>query len=207
MKSQIIVFIDYSTTIAIIKQTKLSFNSINKLNLRLMRAFIYLSQFDINVRHKSEKLHVVLDALLRLANNVYLSKLKSTLDETYHIDFESIYKHEEVAVYHVILIEMSNNFKSRLKEVYFINKRWSRIREVLENSSTSKSLDKLRFRIIDNLIYYISDDDERERLCILKTLRKEIFELAHDCHNHVDFHRTYNRIIAFVYIRKLARRL
>ena len=40
--SQIIIYTNYSIIINIIKQIKLAFNSINKLNLRLIKIFMYL---------------------------------------------------------------------------------------------------------------------------------------------------------------------
>ena len=40
--SQIIIYTNYSTIINIIKQIKLAFNNINKLNLRLIKVFTYL---------------------------------------------------------------------------------------------------------------------------------------------------------------------
>jgi len=41
-------------------------SNINKLNLRLVRAFIYLSQFRLNVKYRFDKLHVIPNALSRL---------------------------------------------------------------------------------------------------------------------------------------------
>ena len=42
---QIIINIDHSITTSIVKQTKMIFNNTNKLNLRLIRVLIYLSQY------------------------------------------------------------------------------------------------------------------------------------------------------------------
>jgi len=53
--SQIIIYIDHSSITSIMKQTKLFSNNIDKLNLRLVRALIYLSQFRLDVRHKLNK--------------------------------------------------------------------------------------------------------------------------------------------------------
>ena len=40
--SQIIIYINYSTIINIMKQIKLAFNNINKLNFYLIKVFTYL---------------------------------------------------------------------------------------------------------------------------------------------------------------------
>ena len=67
---QIIIYTDHSAVINIIKQIKLIFNNIDKLNLRLIRASIYLSQFSLDIRHKSNKQHIVFDVLSKLSLNV-----------------------------------------------------------------------------------------------------------------------------------------
>lgn len=45
----------------------MTFNSINKLNLRLVRAFTYLSQISLNVRYCSSKQHIISNTLSRLS--------------------------------------------------------------------------------------------------------------------------------------------
>jgi len=59
----------------------------------------------------------------------------------------------------------------------------------------------------DELIYYIDLMNARRRLYIPKILEKDIFSITHNEHTHAGFHRTYNIIIASVYIRNLPRRL
>lgn len=90
-KSQIKIFTNHSVITSIVKQTKLSFSNIDKLNLRLMRASTYLSQFNMNVQHKSKKLHVIFDALLRLFNYASLSKSRSILNDSYYLNLDSIH--------------------------------------------------------------------------------------------------------------------
>ena len=64
--SLIIVYIDHVVNTSIARQIILNFVNTNKLNLRLMRISIYLSQFRLNVKHRSDKKHVISDALSRL---------------------------------------------------------------------------------------------------------------------------------------------
>ena len=47
-----VVFTDHSAIADIFKQSTLTSSSVDKLNLRLVRASQYLSQFDLDVRHK-----------------------------------------------------------------------------------------------------------------------------------------------------------
>ena len=65
----------------------------------------------------------------------------------------------------------------------------------------------LRFRLRNELIYYINFDDGRERLCVPESLESEVFKLAHDEQHHGGFHRTYERITKSMYLRHLSKRL
>ena len=111
---QIIIYTDYSITINIVKQIKLIFNNINKFNLRLMRASIYLSQFNINVRHKSNKQHIIFNVLFKLSSDANAKKRTN--------DFQNDEDTFDV-IYHVILMKMFHEFKSKLKQAYSKNKR------------------------------------------------------------------------------------
>ena len=63
---QIIIYIDHSATTFVVKQIKLTTNNSNKFNFRLIRASIYVSQFEFDVKHRPGKLHVIPDVLSRL---------------------------------------------------------------------------------------------------------------------------------------------
>ena len=63
----------------------------------------------------------------------------------------------------------------------------------------------LRFKYRNDLIYFIAEND-RERFCISISLKQKIFQLIHDQTHHEDFHRTYDRIVFFVYIYQLFKR-
>ena len=65
----------------------------------------------------------------------------------------------------------------------------------------------IRFKLRDKLIYYTNFNDGRERLCIFNALKREIFELIYDRQHHEEFHRSYDRVINFVYMRHLSKHL
>ena len=67
----IIIYTDHSIAVTIVKQTSFNITSIEKLNLRLIRASKYLQRFRLNVRYKSEKANIVFDALSRLVSREY----------------------------------------------------------------------------------------------------------------------------------------
>jgi transposase InsO family protein len=58
-----------------------------------------------------------------------------------------------------------------------------------------------------DLVYYLDPVDARRRLCVPKSLEKEVFMMAHDEHHRAGFHRAYNSIVTSLYIRNLSRRL
>ena len=58
-----IIYTDHSAVIWITRQTSLITTSTDKLNLRLVRASAFLSQFDLDVRFRPSKEHVMADTL------------------------------------------------------------------------------------------------------------------------------------------------
>lgn len=101
-----LVFTDHTAVTNIARQVKLASSSADKLNLRLVRASQYLSQFNLDVRYRSEKIHLVPDALSRLLASSAVDSAFSVLD-----DFST-------EAYSAILIEMSSDFKKRLLDEY-----------------------------------------------------------------------------------------
>ena len=60
-------------------------NNVNKFNLKLIRTFIYLFQFRLNIRYKSRKSHIVLNALSRFSSKYVDDKIINSLDiENYY---------------------------------------------------------------------------------------------------------------------------
>ena len=193
----VVIYTDHSATVQIAKQTSLSTSSTDKLNLRLVRASQYLSQYNLDIRHKSGKTNVVPDALSRLPGEPTPQEDTGILDKS---------------VYHITLVSMSDDFKSRLVEAYHKDDQWVKIRDILkaedsDSTSTEAFRTRLRFKLKDDLIYYTNHDDGRERLCIPNSLEQEVFRLAHDSQQHGGYHRTFDRIARSVYIRHLSKHL
>jgi hypothetical protein len=124
-KHSTIIWTNHSVIATIIKQTKMITSNIDKLNLRLVRIDMYFSQFDLDIRHKSKRDHVISDALFRLS--------------TFQNDNEKITDNsdnkilDDINVYVETLIEMFFNFKSRLVSVYKIDKEWFSLYVMLKN--------------------------------------------------------------------------
>lgn len=88
-KKTTMIFIDYFVHISIVRQTSLIFSNIDKLNLKLIKIFVYLSQFNLNVRYKFEKRNIVYDVLFRLLTIDNASKVltKKKISNVFQIFF------------------------------------------------------------------------------------------------------------------------
>lgn len=102
----ILIFTNHTVATNMARQVKLVSFSANKLNLRLVRASQYLSQFNLNVRYRSEKIHLVSDTLSRLLSS-------SAVD----IDF-SILDDLSINAFNVTLVEISEDFRKQLVDEY-----------------------------------------------------------------------------------------
>ena len=67
-KKIILIFIDHVANFFIVKQTILSSENIDKLNLKLIKVSAYLSQFNIDIKYKLKKMNIVSDALSKLSS-------------------------------------------------------------------------------------------------------------------------------------------
>ena len=63
-----VIFIDHDVVLNIIKQIKMTITFIDKLNFRFVRASDYIQRFDVELRHKSNKQHIVSNVLFRFVN-------------------------------------------------------------------------------------------------------------------------------------------
>ena len=120
--SSTIIYTNHFAAVFISRQIILITFSNDKLNLRLVRTSQYLFDFNLSVKHKTDKINVVSNVLFMLQVDVII------IDK---IDvFESLYEHilkltqanlalkTSLYFHHVALVEMSNDFKIRLKQAY-----------------------------------------------------------------------------------------
>ena len=125
--SFIIVYIDHVVNISIARQIILNFINTNKLNLRLMRVSIYLSQFRLNVKHRSNKKHVISNALSRLffdneqINQQFSSENVLNLN-TFHDDIVDSSIDHDVYVFQKSFVIMSNEFRKQIIDDYIKKK-------------------------------------------------------------------------------------
>ena len=78
--------------------------------------------------------------------------------------------------------------------------------KIIKKFNEKQSRD-IRFRLRDDLIYYVFVAKNKKRLCVLAFIKQKIFRITYNFSNHDDFHRIYDRVVNFVYIRQLTKRL
>ena len=123
----IIVYIDHVVNTSIARQIILNFVNTNKFNLRLMRVFIYLFQFRLNVKHRSNKEHVISNALSRLffdneqINQQFSSENTLNFD-IFHDDIVDSSIDHDVYVFQKSLVIMSNEFRKQIIDDYIKKK-------------------------------------------------------------------------------------
>ena len=195
-KHPTLIFTDHGAALGIAKQISLSTSSTDKLNLRLIWASEYLQRFNIEIRHKPGKQHIVPDVLSRLA---------STNSDTKPEPAEG----ELDALFTVSLVQMDPVLKQKILDGYKSDLNWKNISSILnKNDGTRLPF----FRGSDELIYrsdgFTTGDHafQPARLCIPWPVVRDILQISHD-QSHPGFTKCYELISSSYYIRGLTRYL
>ncbi len=105
------------------------------------------------------------------------------------------------------LIEMTDEFRRSLLNVYETNDQWNKLNKKLQTRQNFKNTsDDIKFISKNDLTYYVSEN-KISRLCISWFMKKDIYQMTHDVSYHCEFHRAYARIAEFLYIRHMSKRL
>ena len=99
----IIIFTNHDAILDIIKQTNMITIFIDKFNFRLVRVFDYIQRFDFELRHKSNKQHIVFDVCFRLIN--------------FNIDV-AFEKNEFDTFFTTVLMKIEKNFRKKFVANY-----------------------------------------------------------------------------------------
>ena len=170
----IIVYIDHAVSIFITRQTTLATSFTNKLNLRLIHVFQYLSKLNISLRHKTEKANMILNALSKLKNVQLNESDKKDMFENLYDNSVSLNELEKtgslfeqtITMYADTLVKLSQDFRKKLIEAYEKNKYFKKMLTMIKNITDSfKHSMEIRFVLRDELIYYIFMSNS-DRLCI-----------------------------------------
>ena len=151
----------------------------------------------MNVKNKIE----IFDVLYNYSINFFEHKL-------YLVIFQNLL----VIVFYVTLMKIFNEFKQWLKTVYAKNFYWTKILVVILLYTTNvindilKVFRDIKFRFCDNLVYYMFKKN-KDWLYVFKALDQKIFRIIYNLSNYEEFYWAYNRLMNFVYVKYLAKRL
>ena len=107
-----VIFTNHSAALNIVKQINITIAFINKLNFHLVRAFDYIQRFNVKLRHKFEKQHIV--------SNVFFRFVSINIDTTLN-------EKKLNALFTVVLVEIKKNFRRKLVANYVNNSHWKKI--------------------------------------------------------------------------------
>ena len=192
---KIIIYIDYESALEIVTQIILIITFIDKLNLRLIRISNYIQRFNLEIRHKSDKQHIIFDALSRLISDNHESKTESELN----------------VLFTIFLVQMKKIFRKRLIDDYKTDFNWHKIFELLDKNGENAA--KLSFCKKNDFIFRFDDiiiDDhvyEFRRLCISQLIVQNILQQIHDKIDYVEYIKCFEKIIFSYFIRDFSRYL
>ena len=124
IKIIIVIFIDHVVNTSIIKQITFINNNTNKFNFRLIRVFIYLSQFRFDVRYRFDKNHVISNVFSRFSfdNKSIIIHRNNSNDNLnlnfYFIDVHDFSNDSNCYVYQKFLINIFDEFRKQIIDDY-----------------------------------------------------------------------------------------
>ena len=198
-----IIYTNHETALNIVKQISLTTFSTDKFNFRLIRTFDYVQRFNCVIRHTSEKLHIVLDALSRLFTCNFKSAIKISINM---IESEFDLFHANVH-FIVSLVQIDKTFRKRIIYEYTLNSDWQKISSILNDVEQNQI--KILFIRENDLIYrkeIYNTSFVSRKMCISASMIKKILSITHD-NEHFEFDRTYEKLISAWYIRNLIKHL
>ena len=113
------IFTNYVVNAFITKQIIFSFNNIDKLNFRLIRAFTYLFQFRLNIRYRFDKRYVISNVFFKLSTNKFFLNENENLNlKSYHNDMKNFFVDDQRLTYNDSLVNMFAIFRKQLINDY-----------------------------------------------------------------------------------------
>ena len=113
-KMSTIVYMDHAMIVLIARQTNLTtMMATDKLNLQIIWASEYFQRFNLDVCHKPGKMHIFFNTLSCLAS------CKKTARSTAKVKLDALTATmQKIWANPATLVELSNNFKEKLKTSY-----------------------------------------------------------------------------------------
>ena len=183
-----IIFINHVVNVAIVKQITFTFNNTNKLNLRLIRVFTYLSQFRLNIRYRFDKRHVISNVFFKLSiDKSFLNENENLNLKNYHDRMKNSFVNDQCLTYNDILINISNVFRQQLIDDYVKKFFWTKLIVMFINLTKRVDLKKffqslkvnfnqqLKFEVIRNRTSKVFENQSSTTIRRFFEKRKNIF--------------------------------
>jgi hypothetical protein len=135
---KVIIYTDHSETVDIVKQQNFKHATPQRQNLRLVRASLYLSQFQLDVRQIPGKQNVVADALSRL------DTARSEDEERRLAQEEDIYEalHAEATMVHIADTSV-DKFQEEYGKDRYLKGKWAELKRQYKNNRKRHSFSSL----------------------------------------------------------------
>ena len=161
----------------------------NKLNLQLIRASQYLSQFFLEIRHYTDKFNVISDTLSKLLRMQLSASQKEIKDKTF--------------AHNVIITSMFISLKRKIIHEYR-DSHWQKILTVMKQSSAKE---KMSHFFQKNELLYFRDLSKQLQLCLSQSMKHWIFAQIHNDKVHQRFHQAYDKLQDFIYVKSMTHKL
>lgn len=167
-----------------------------KMNVQLIQAFQFLSQFLLNICYKPGRFNIVTDAFLRLPSN-------NTLTKTISPKFNKL---DALYTYNTTLVQINDSFAIKICKRYNNNLAWNKTKRVLEtNYLLGPNVTDLLFEfglpqpssalIIYTLLIFHKDKFLVERhLCIPPACLGDLFKIIYNGNIHPGFAKAFNLV-------------
>jgi len=190
----IIIYTDHEANVRIVKQISLLMTLTKKQNLHLMHASEYLQHFNLNVHHKPEKQHIVLNTLSWLV----LTMLSETDMKESELNTLFVMNALFVETY----IKMLKEFQKCLIQDYNEDSAWHHTINILNKNknNNSKNTVNLSFKWSSNSIIWhwslftLNYIFKSWQLVISHSLYKNVFHIIYTQNGHSDFQHCLNRL-------------
>ncbi|RMJ21267.1 Integrase core domain-containing protein, partial [Aspergillus sp. HF37] len=172
-----VIYTDHAATVGLSRQRTLQSESTENLNLRLVRAAMYMQQFHLHVLHRPGASNTIPDALSRLPT-------KGSSQQPFPAD--DLDSFETPAYCAMSTVQLSDDFKQSLKDRYASDPRAASIIAQLKADDGTN----LPYHLDGDGILHMERHDIGSTVYVPRSMAKDVFQLVHDHHGHQGIDRS-----------------